>query len=317
MVVGEDGRVQVREPNWLERQLGAALQFAIQRGVRWTGRTVRFAEEPWLAGPTGLSGTSRIGAGIYRTYAGETGLEALDDLAARSEAASHGRAAPGLLPDFAALRGDGFDPAAVDPAIKRFYEETGAYELDAWAEWTGPLKPFARSLIYLVSRNIEQLNLPRTPLDTSRGMTNEIVLLRDPRDGRIASAGWLRSSAASGQVIYAGFYSLCRPPGAAGPCVKVVFPLPSGSATFVLRPECRPDGSFLLRSDGRHFGEPGAYRIHRVGAQTVRVRLVPVKERIHVYRDRRDPDVLRTDHVFRFGRFRWLHLHYKMVRRRS
>jgi hypothetical protein len=312
----DDGRhVSPREPNWLERRLGDALQATIQRGVRWTGRTVRWADEPWLAGPTGPADSRRIGAGIYRAFAAENGLDALDGPAARSEAAARGRAAPGLLPEFGALRGGDFDPDGVDPAIRRFYEETGAYTLDAWAAWSGPLRPFARTLIYLVSRNIEQLNLPRGPLETSLGMTNEVVLLRDPRDGRIAHAGWLRSSAATGRVIYAGFYSVCRPPLAAGPCVKVVFPLPSGSATFVLRPACRPDGSFLLLSDGRRFGQAGAYRVHRVGPETARVRQVPVKERIHVYPDPRDPAVLRTDHVFRFGPLRWLQLHYKITRR--
>jgi hypothetical protein len=218
------------------------------------------------------------------------------------------------LPDFAALRGEGFDPETIDPEIKRFYEETAAYALDAWAAWTGPLKPFAQTLVYLVSRNIEQLNLPRSPLETSRGITNDIVLLRDHGTGEIAYGGWLRASAATDRVIYAGFYTICRPPRAAGPCVKVVFPLPSGSATFILRPERAPDGSLLLISDGRRFGEPGAYRVHRTDPETVRVRFVPVKERIHVYRDPGDPAILRTDHLFRFWRFRWLTLHYKITR---
>ena len=307
-------QIRAREPNAVERRLGDALQFGIQQGVRWTGRTLRPADAPWLIGPTGPIGASRIGAGVYEACAAELGLEVLAGPDARQEAERRGRAAPGLLPDFGALRGPGFDPDAVDPEIRRFYEETAAYGLDAWAAWTGPLRPFAQTLIYLVSRNIEQLNLPRSPLETSRGMTNEVVLLRDPRSGELAYGGWLRAAAATDRVIYAGFYTTCRPPLAAGPCVKVVFPLPSGSATFILRPERAADGSFLLLSDGRRFGEPGAYRIHRTGPATFRVRLVPVKERIHVYRDPRDPAILRTDHHFRFGRFRWLTLHYKIVR---
>ena len=42
---------------------------------------------------------------------------------------------------------------------------------------------------------------------------------------------------------------------------------------------------------------------------------IPVKERIHVCRDPRDPEILRTDHLFRFWRFRWLQLHYKIARK--
>jgi hypothetical protein len=310
--VGEGQTVRAREPNWVEQRLGDALQWAIQRWVRWTGRTVRLPDALWLAGPTG---TSRIGHAIYRSFATEAGLEALDGEAASAEAAIRGRSAPGLLADFGSLRGDGFEPDAIDSAVRRFYEETAAYGLDAWAAWSGPLRPFAQTLVYLVSRNIEQLNLPRSPLEVSRGMTNDIVLLRDPATGEIAYGGWLRTSAANGRVIYAGFYTTCQPPLATGPCVKVVFPLPSGSATFVLRPERAPDGSLVLLSDGKRFGEPGAYRIHRVGPEAVRVKFVPVKERIHVYRDPRDPAILRTDHIFRFWRFRWLTLHYKIARR--
>ena len=47
---------------------------------------------------------------------------------------------------------------------------------------------------------------------------------------------WLRRRAGSEDVIYAGFYSVEHPPRAPGPCVKVVFPLPNGSASVFLMP---------------------------------------------------------------------------------
>ena len=41
--------------------------------------------------------------------------------------------------------------------------------------------------------------------------------------------------------------------------MKVVFPLPNGSAVVIMRPESNPDGSFTVRSAGGRFGDPGFY----------------------------------------------------------
>ena len=189
--------------------LGAALERGIQGWVRLTGRAVRPEEAPWLAGPVG---TARIGETFAERYAAEAGLTAT----ASPDA--------GLLPDVGDLAGEEFVPAAVDPAIRALYERTGRYQLDAWAQWTGPLRPFAQTLIYLVSRTIEQLNLPLIPLATAHGMTSQVIRLVDPA-GEVAFAGWLRRNAGTGAVIYAGFYTTCRPPNRSGPCVEVAFPL--------------------------------------------------------------------------------------------
>ena len=47
---------------------------------------------------------------------------------------------------------------------------TAAYELDSWAEWCGAFRPFGRLLALLFSRRLQQLNVPLTGLDTSRGV---------------------------------------------------------------------------------------------------------------------------------------------------
>ena len=51
--------------------------------------------------------------------------------------------------------------------------------------------------------------------------------------------------------------------------MKVVFLLPGGSATVLLRPENRPDGSLALVSDRDGFGGAGYYRVHRAEEGTV------------------------------------------------
>lgn len=278
-------------------RMGRWLEWTIQRWIRHTGRRLPVDEATWLVGPTGAD---RIGAGIYAAYAAASGLEIL---ATETQA--------GLLHDFELLRGPGFSPESVHPDIRRFYEQTSRYSLDTWSEWRGPLKPFARTLIHFVSRDIEQLNLPISPLDTSYGMSSEVILLLDRRTGTSSYAGWLRRSLATGRVIYAGFYTVERPPRSDAPCVKTVFPLPHGSATVFLRPVNQEDGSFKLISDGKGFGDGGYYRIHASVQGVLHARYVPIKESIHVFLDSRQ--VLRAHHEFRFGPMSFLTLHYKMT----
>jgi hypothetical protein len=83
-------------------------------------------------------------------------------------------------------------------------------------------RPLAWLLVSLVSRRIEQLNLPVSPLDTSRGMSSDVIQLLDKTNGEILYTCWLRKVIASGDVVYAGFYSICKPSNYAGQCVKVV-----------------------------------------------------------------------------------------------
>lgn len=215
--------------NRVERALGRVLEWAIQRWVTTGGRRVAPDAASWLVGPIGAE---RIGATFYAAYAAEAGLEV-------------DREAPaaGLLPNFSMLASPGFDPAAVCREIRHFYERTSHYNLDVSSQWRGPLRPFAHTLIYLVSRNIQQLNLPMSSLATSDGMSSEVIPLRDRRRGEVRFTAWLRCAAATGQVVYAGFYTAVRPKHEDGAYVKVVFPLPSGSATVLLRPQAQQDGS--------------------------------------------------------------------------
>ncbi|MDQ3704357.1 MAG: hypothetical protein M3437_03880 [Chloroflexota bacterium] len=277
---------------------GLLWEWLIQRWVAHTGRAVEAESVPWLAGPTGAH---KIGESLYESYARDAGLV----IQRRPDA--------GLLESFAALRSSRFDPDKVHPAVHDFYEKTARYSLEAWVQWTGPLSPFARIMISSISRNIEQLVLPLSPLTTSRGMSSEIISLAREQTGLLAYSGWLRKTVATGEIIYAGFYTTCKPPRYPGRCVKVVFPLPQGSATVILRPVNGPNGSFKLVSEGRKFGGPGYYRVHRVHNRELRVKYVPIEETIHVYVD--DAGVLRTDHHFNFWGLRFLTLHYKITRK--
>jgi hypothetical protein len=286
-------------PNVAEVALGNVLEWGIQRWVAWSGREARISDAPWLEGPIG---ESRIGPDFYAAYAREEGLELVED-----------DPETGLLTDFSVLSGGGFDAAMVRPEIRDFYERTALYGLDVRPEWSGPLRYSARTLIYLVSRNIQQLNLPVSPVAADGGMSSELIGLRDPLANEAPYCGWLRRSLATGAVIYAGLYTTCRLPGREGRFVRVVFPLPGGSATVVLRPENRPDGSLALVSAGEGFGDAGYYRVHRGSDARLRAKYVPLKEEIHVFVDR--AGTLRTNHTLSFWRARFLTLHYEISQR--
>jgi hypothetical protein len=283
----------------LQLLLGATGVRAIQYYLRVFGRTVRKADVPWLLGPIGCDG--EIGDGPYQDVAAREGLTVVRDAIDA-----------GLVQDFNVLAGPDFDPAGTVPEVRRFYEETARYDLDVWSESRFPGRFFLWLIVSTVSRYMNQLNFPVFGLETSRGMTSEVLPLRD-RSGRTVHTGWQRRLLESGRIIYSGFYTTVKPPGHASPCVKVVFPVPRGNATVVLRPEHGADGHFRLVSGGRHFGDPGFYRLLELDAERLKVRhMKTLRERFDVYTD--EAGVLRCDHEVRYAGMTMLRLHYRMRR---
>jgi hypothetical protein len=271
-----------------------------QLWVRATGRRVKVADSPWLDGPIGA--TDVIGSEHFVNLAESSGLE----LRVNAPGA-------GLIADFDELESHAFDTDRVDARIKDFYEHTSAYRLDAWSEWCGVFRPFGRMLAFLFSRRLQQLNVPLAPLATSRGITSDIIQLVEQDTGTVQHTGWLRKFADTQDVIYVGHYSHCVPSRLGVPCVKVVFPLPNGSATVVMKPQVHADGSITIASSGQNYGDAGFYFVLRRGSDSVDVRFVrTMREHIHVYVD--EDDTLRADHVFTISGATFLRLHYRMMR---
>src|SRR5215218_7758069 len=130
-------------------------------------------------------------------------------------------------------------------------------------------------------------------MDGSRSSTNRLPSTSST-PGRSGTEDSGRSGALE-HTLYTGSYSLCRVPGFDGPCVKVAFPLPNGSAHVIMRPESAPDGSFTVRSSGKGFGDPGFYFFVEAGrGQGWSRYLRALKEDIRVYVDPRGH--LRADH---------------------
>lgn len=280
---------------------GHLVDWSTQQWVRVTGRRVDLAASPWLYGPVGPP--TGIGGDFFERWAPQAGLAVRRDGEPR-----------GLLPDFGRLRGASFDPELVHPDVRDFYERTSDYDLEAWSEWCGAFRPFGRALALVFSRRLQQLNVPLDPLDTSKGTTSEVLHLVEPGTSRVVMAAWVRHLKASGNVLYAGAYSICTVPGHADPCIQVAFPLPTGNALVLLRPSVDAAGALTVTSAGRGFGESGFYfTVHRPGNRMWARYVRTMQESIRVYADE-DADV-RADHtMWLWGRV-FLRLHYRLRRR--
>ncbi len=230
---------------WLGERRGYAVDWVTQRWVEITGRRLEPTEVPWLAGPCGS--VRGIGADFFERWGETNGLMVLPS-----------RSDSGLITGLAALRGPDFDPAAVHPKIDDFYAHTAAFDLRIRSRWSGPFRLLGWMIARLFARRLAQLNLPLSDRELQGGVSSRIVRLADAA-GDVRHTAWVRTSALTHLPVFVGQYGTETIPGHAGPCIKVVFPLPNGNAVVVLRPRADPGGGFSLVSDGRRFGDPGFY----------------------------------------------------------
>ncbi len=264
------------------------------------GRVYPREDLTWLLGPLG---EDVIGPAQY-------------EVTAQAEALTLERRArdTGLIENFEQQLGSpAFDAARVHPLIREFYERTATFSMDVWSRAYFPASLALWLLVKTISRQVNQLNFPLSPLDTSRGVSSEIIALREA-DGRLKYTGWMRSLP-DGVVLFTGFYMTQVTPGA-GPCVKVVFPMPQGNATVVLSPRVDEDGSLWLDSGGGHFGGAGFYRLQSARGGRLRVWYIKtLKEEFHLWAD--GDGFVRCDHHVRFLGFPVVTLHYKIFRATS
>jgi hypothetical protein len=286
-------------PNLGERR-GALSDWITQQWVQLTGQSVDLANCQWLAGPVG--DVDLIGSSFFHRLAEKERLDFVSEGPGR-----------GLIDNFSRLRGPECEPEKVDTRVVEFYENTAQYEFDVWSEWSGVFRPLGGALAAIFSRRLQQLNVPLSPLETRLGVTSEVIQLKNPSGG-VTYTAWVRDIVSTNRTLYAGAYSVCRVPGYMGPCVKVVFPLPNGGATVIMRPKSNPDGSFTVRSAGSQFGDPGFYFfVQRTSGEGWARYVRTLQETIHVYCGPRG--ILRADHTLKIWGVEFLRLHYRMHRR--
>jgi hypothetical protein len=228
----------------------------------------------------------------------------------------------GIVGSLEELAGPDFDPAAVDPLVREFYEHTARFSLDIVPEWRAWVRPGYLLYRTLVARPLGQANVPANQREAQRGVVGRIdtiTLDGGSTGGTGAPAGadvrtmrgWIRSYAATGEPIYVGIYTTYRHGGRG--YVSVGFPVPQGSFTATLAPGARADGGLALssRSPLRHAG----HYLSFVDPETRELTTAEVpgfaeELQVHVV-----DGELRAQHAFWLFGFPFLVLHYRMTRR--
>ena len=95
--------------------------------------------------------------------------------------------------------------------------------------------------------------------------------------------------------------------------MKVIFPLPDGNGSVIMKKSVLEDGSFLIESNGKSFGESGFYFYLTDGINHWGNHIKSLHEYIHVYVDKNK--TLRTDHVLKLFNITFMTLHYKMIKK--
>ncbi|MGZ0747847.1 hypothetical protein [Haloparvum sp. AD34] len=223
----------------------------------------------------------------------------------------------GELDDLDEFGSDTFDPEAVQPSVRRFYEETAAYAMDYRVTWSFGFRIGAALAGRLTSR-IEQLNLPNwgsgwRPLDS------RFVAVDVPGDPRKEVRGWVRTTTERGDAAGAGdgpddadreavFVALYGAYEADEErLVNIAVPLPGGNLSTVLRARNVDDGIEWTTDGG---GDPGLYLVTPLGPFRL-----PMSQRFVVWNSSSaaKPD-LRARHEMAVFGLRFLTVEYRMER---
>jgi hypothetical protein len=214
----------------------------------------------------------------------------------------------GIVASLDELAGPEFDPAAVDPRVREFYEHTTRFTLDIRPRWRLWVRPGYLLYRTLVARPLGQANVPMNQRETQRGVRSRIDTISGA-DGVISVRGWIRSFADTDEPIYVGIYTTYRREGRG--YVSVGFPVPQGSFTATLAPSTRPGGGLVLTSRSP-LDQPGHYLTY-VDPETRRLTTLAVPgfaEQLDVYVD---GGQLRAEHAFRLFGLPFLILDYRIT----
>jgi len=204
-----------------------------------------------------------------------------------------------------------FDPAAIDPRVREFYEHTTRFTLDIDPEWRLWVRPGYLLYRTVVARPLGQANVPMNQRETQRGIRSRIDTITVPGTGTVMVRGWIRSFTDTDEPIYVGIYTTYRH-GDRG-YVSVGFPVPQGSFTATLLPRARPGGGLVLTSRGDD-DQSGHYLAY-IDPATRDLTVLAVRgfaEQLDVYM--RDGE-LRAEHAFAVFGLPFLVLHYRMRRK--
>jgi hypothetical protein len=217
----------------------------------------------------------------------------------------------GIVASVDELAGPEFDPAAIDPRVREFYEHTTRFTLDIVPQWRLWVRPGYLLYRTVIARPLGQANVPMNQRETQRGIRSRIDTITPAGTDAVPIRGWIRSFTDTDEPIYVGIYTTYRHGGRG--YVSVGFPLPQASFTATLLPRARPGGGLILtsRSD---LDQPGHYLAY-IDPATRDLTALAVHgfaEQLDVFT--RDGE-LRADHAFFVFGLPFLVLHYRMHRK--
>jgi hypothetical protein len=217
----------------------------------------------------------------------------------------------GIIASLDELAGPGFDPAAVDPLVREFYEHTTRFTLDIVPEWRLWVRPGYLLYQMLLARPLGQANVPMNQRAAQRGVRGRIDTITGAPGRQPVLRCWIRSYADTDEPIYVGVYTTYRHEDRG--YVSVGFPLPQASFTATLEPFARPGGGLILDSRGRT-AQSGHYLTY-IDPDSAELTVLAVHgfaERLAVYVDDGE---LRAEHAFAVFGIPFLVLNYRMHRK--
>lgn len=164
---------------WLGSNRGYLTDWLTQKWVQVCGRRVDLADSPWLEGP--ISSPQGIGKDFFHH------LAEAEDFQLRTMGMRRG-----LLRDINARQSPRANTHATQRGVADFYDRTSDYSLDAWGERSGKFRLFGWLFAILFSRRLQQLNVPLSGLDTSHGISSDVLCLVDPATHEVRYTDWAR-----------------------------------------------------------------------------------------------------------------------------
>lgn len=222
--------------------------FTQQWVILW-GRKISSSSHAWLLGPFGAIGDQ--GEDFIYHLAHKEGLNVRRNC-------QH----TGILPDINALHLPSDQQQRLTQSIVDFYEKTAHYTIKIELNWNPFFKGFGYLVHLFFGRRIKQLNIPTNTGVLPQNIGSEIIQLLDPITQNVQHTFWLRTYESNGDVLFSGLYGTGQLP-TGETIVKVVFPLPQGNATVLLKPEITAEGNLLLQANGSAFGGAGFYFLLR------------------------------------------------------
>jgi hypothetical protein len=217
----------------------------------------------------------------------------------------------GIVASLDELAGPDFDPAAVDPAVREFYEHTTRFRLDIVPEWRRWVRPGYLLYRTVVARPLGQANVPMNQREALRGVYSRIDTIDRDGDGVADVRGWIRSFADTEAPIYVGIYTTYRHEDRG--YVSVGFPLPQATFTATLLPRARPGGGLTLTSKS-DLAHPGHYLAY-IDPATRDLTALAVKGFAETLQVHTDGGELRAEHAFWVFGLPFLVLHYRISRK--